>query len=124
MTADDGPAPLGWPLDWRALDGPQRQAWWEQLWRDAIRLGDRYRLGLRSGWWRDDVQVEALAAFAAWVAGYDSGAWTDPTGKLQMLYDLDRICALLRGGEAVFDRDRDREAFARHVAAAVNLDGT
>jgi hypothetical protein len=110
------PRALGWPLDWRALEPRQRSVWWEQLWSDAIRLRDRYRLGLRSGWWQDDIQVEALAAFAAWATAYDGGAWNDPQGKLQLLYDLDRIRAMLRGGESVFDPDRDRREFSRYLA--------
>jgi hypothetical protein len=89
--------------------------WWERLWDDAIRLRDRYRLGLRASWWRDDIQVEALAALAAWVTAYDTAAWNDPQGKLQLLYDLDRIRALLRGGDDVFDPQRDRDAFVQHV---------
>jgi hypothetical protein len=117
LTGESDRAPLGWPLDWRALEPAQRKIWWEQLWRDAIRLGKRYRLGLRSGWWRDDVQVETLAALAAWTAGYDSGAWTDPSGKLQLLYDLDRIRALLRGGDDVFDPQRHEDEFSEHIDA-------
>jgi hypothetical protein len=49
---------------------------------------------LRSGWWEDPVQVEALAALAAWVERYDSGEWDDPPGKLALLYDLERLAAL------------------------------
>src|SRR5205807_3359421 len=103
------PPPQGtrWPLDWRGLPPPERWIWWDQLWLDATRLRDRYRLALRSGWWEDDIQVEALAALAAWSNAYESGAWNDPQGKLQLLYDLDRIRLLLRAGEHVFDPDRD-----------------
>ena len=106
---------IGWPLEWRRLEPRARWVWWEQLWSDVIRLGDRYRLGLRAGWWQDDIQVETLAALAAWTTGYDSGAWNDPPGKLQLLYDLDRVRGLLRAGEDVFDPDRDRESFVRHL---------
>ena len=62
--------------------------WWEQLWADVCALRGRYRLSLRSGWWEDQVQVETLAALAAWVERYDSGEWDDPPGKLALIYDL------------------------------------
>lgn len=110
-------SPGGWPLQWRGLPPRARWIWWQQLWSDAIRLRDRYRLALRSPWWQDDIQVEALAALSAWSHAYDTGAWNDPAGKLQLLYDLDRIRGLLRAGGDVFDPDRDGDAFARHLAA-------
>ena len=69
-----------WPLDWRSLYPRERWMWFEQLWTDACMLRERYRLALRAGWWEDQVQVEALAAFAAWVHLYDCGDWTDPPG--------------------------------------------
>ena len=75
----------------------------------------RYRLALRSGWWEDQVQVEALAALSAWVERYDSGEWDDPPGKLALLYDLERVAALLRDGGEPFHPDRDRLAFARYL---------
>ena len=53
-------------------------------------LRERYRLGLRSGWWEDAIQVEAIAALAAWIDRYDTGEWDDPPGKLNLLYDLER----------------------------------
>ena len=68
-----------------------------------------------SGWWESEVQVEALAALAAWVERYESGEWDDPPGKLALLYDLDGVAVLLKGGERPFDPDRDRLAFARHL---------
>jgi hypothetical protein len=110
-------SPLGpeWALDWRPVEAQERAGWWEHLWSAAIELNDRYRLGLRSGWWREEIQVEALAAFAAWVRAYDSGTWTDPVGKLQLLYDLDRVRALLRGGEHVFDSEREQATYARET---------
>jgi hypothetical protein len=89
--------------------------WFEQLWSDVCQLRGRYRLALRSGWWEDQVQVEALAALAAWVERYDSGEWDDPPGKLALLYDLERVAALLRDGGEPFHPDRDRLAFARHL---------
>ncbi len=90
--------------------------WFEQLWADACELRTRYRLGLRSGWWEDEIQVEALAALAAWTERYDAGEWDDPPGKLALLYDLERLGALLRDGDAPFHPDRDRLAFVRHMA--------
>jgi hypothetical protein len=107
----------GWRLDWRELPPHARWVWWDQLWIDANRLRDRYRLVLRSGWWQDDIQVETLAALAAIVNGYDAGAWNDPVAKLQLLFDLDRVRGLLRAGEDVFDTARDRAAFDRHLLA-------
>jgi len=90
----------------------ERRLWWEQLWTDVCALRGRYRLGVRSGWWDDNVQVEALAGVAAWVERYDSGEWDDPPGKLALLYDLERVRELIRGGEP-FHPHRDRLAFAR-----------
>jgi hypothetical protein len=61
------------------------------------------------------VQVEALAALAAWLERYDSGEWDDPPGKLALLYDLERVATLLRDGGEPFHPDRDRLAFARFL---------
>ena len=58
---------------------------------------------MRSDWWEDDIQVEALAALAAWVHRYDTGEWDDPPGKLALLYDLERVAAMLREGLEPFD---------------------
>jgi hypothetical protein len=109
---DDGEA-RRWPLDWQSLYPRERWLWFEQLWADACMLRERYRVALRSGWWEDQRQVEALAAFAAWVHLYDSGEWDDPPGKLALLYDLERLALLLRDGGDPFHPDRDRLAFAR-----------
>ncbi|MGB0094051.1 MAG: hypothetical protein WBP81_16155 [Solirubrobacteraceae bacterium] len=65
-------------------------------------LRERYRLPVRSGWWEHHLQVEALAALAAWVHLYDSGDWDDPPGKLALLYDLERIAGLLGDGVSRF----------------------
>ena len=89
--------------------------WFEQLWADVCALRERYRLPVRSGWWEDPIQVEALAAFAAWAQRYDSGEWDDPPGKLALLYDLARIGELLRDGNDPFHQDRDRVPFARYL---------
>jgi hypothetical protein len=104
-----------WPLQWQGLYPRERWMWFEQLWIDACRLRERFRLALRSGWWTDQVQVEALAALAAWVARYDSGEWDDPPGKHALLYDLERVALLLREGVEPFHPDRDRLAFCRHL---------
>lgn len=104
-----------WPLDWHSLYPRERWMWFEQLWSDACMLRERYRIALRAGWWEDQIQVEALAAFAAWVHLYDCGEWTDPQGKLALLYDLERLAELLRDGADPFHPDRDRLAFARHL---------
>jgi hypothetical protein len=104
-----------WPLDWQGLYPRERWMWFEQLWSDVCALRERYRLPVRSGWWEDQVQVEALAALAAWTNRYDSGEWDDPPGKLALLYDLERIAVLLRDGSEPFHLDRDRMAFARYL---------
>lgn len=107
----DEPPTARWPLDWHGLYRRERWIWFEQLWSDVCLLRSRYRLALRKSWWEDQVQVETLAAFAAWVARYDTGEWDDPPGKLALLYDLERVAALLRDGLDPFDPDRDRAAF-------------
>jgi hypothetical protein len=111
----DEEPPRSWPLDWRSLYPRERWLWFEQLWTDVCDLRERYRLAVRSGWWEDSLQVEALAALAAWVHLYDSGDWNDPPGKLALLYDLERVAVLLRDGGEPFHPDRDRIAFARHL---------
>jgi hypothetical protein len=111
----DEPVPQRWPLDWRGLYPRERWLWFEQLWSDVCELRARYRLPVRAAWWEDEVQVEALAALAAWVERYDSGEWDDPPGKLALLFDLQRISELLRDGNEPFHPDRDRLAFARHL---------
>ena len=103
-----------WPLAATDLLPRERWLWWEQLWSDVRVLRVRYHLPVRSGWWEDQVQVETLAALAAWVERYDSGEWDDPPGKLALLYDLERVRELIRGGEP-FHPDRDRLAFARFL---------
>jgi hypothetical protein len=104
-----------WPLDWRGLYPRERWLWFEQLWSDVCRLRERYRLAVRAGWWENDVQLEALAALAAWVGRYDSGEWDDPPGKLALLYDLERVATLLRDGLDPFSPSRDRRAFERYL---------
>jgi hypothetical protein len=104
-----------WPLDWRGLYPKERWMWFEQLWSDVCSLRVRYRLPVRSAWWEDQIQVEALAALAAWIERYDCGEWDDPPGKLALLYDLERIAALLRDGSDPFHPDRERTAFTRYL---------
>jgi hypothetical protein len=117
--APDPEPDLGeWPLHWGGLEPASRWLWWEQLWRDVAALSVRYRLPVRSGWWEDEIQVEALAALAAWVERYDSGTWDDPPGKLALLAELERIGVLLRDGNDPFNRERDWPAFVCHITAA------
>lgn len=110
---DDGSG--RWPLGPRGLYPRERWLWFEQLWTDACMLRERYHLALRAGWWEDSVQVEALAALAAWVERYDCGEWDDPPGKLTLLYDLERVSSLLRDGLEPFFPARDRAAFMRFL---------
>lgn len=105
----------GWPLDHHSLLPRERWLWFERLWSDVSRLRDRYRLPVRCGWWEHELQVEALAALAAWVERYDCGEWDDPPRKLALLYDLEHVAALLRDGSQPFHSDRDRPAFTRHL---------
>jgi hypothetical protein len=103
------------PMTWHALAPGARWRWFDQLWSDVCSLSARYRLSVRSGWWADELQVEVLAAFAAWVQRYDSGEWDDPPGKLALLFDLERVAAALRDGVDPFNPERDRLAFERHL---------
>jgi hypothetical protein len=107
--------PQRWPLTWRGLLPRERWLWFERLWSDVCTLRERYRLSVRSEWWADEVQVEVLAALAAWVERYDTGEWDDPPGKLSLLFDLERVAAALRDGIDPFHPDRDRMAFVRHL---------
>jgi hypothetical protein len=104
-----------WPLSWRGLYPRERWLWFERVWADVCDLRVRYRLAVRSGWWEDEVQLEALAALAAWADRYDSGEWDDPPGKLALLFELERVAALLRDGLDPFHPERDREAFVNHL---------
>jgi hypothetical protein len=68
--------PARWPMStWRGLYPRERCRWFTQLWSDVCMLRTRYRLAVRSGWWEDQIQVETLAAFAAWADRYDSGKY-------------------------------------------------
>jgi hypothetical protein len=111
---DDALSPR-WPLHWRELYPRERWMWFEQLWEGVGMLRDRYRLAIRSGWWENEIQVEALAALSAWVSRYDSGEWDDPPGKLALLYDLERVSLLLRDGGDPFHPARDRPAYVLHL---------
>jgi hypothetical protein len=107
--------PQRWPLDWRGLYPRERWIWFERLWADVCTLRERYRLPIRSRWWEDSIQVEALAALAAWTARYDSGEWDDPPGKLSLLFELERLEGVLRDGHEPFHPARDRPAFGVHL---------
>jgi hypothetical protein len=96
-------------------DIDQCREWFERLWLDVCALRRRYQLPVRRTWWENPLQVEVLAAFAAWVERYDSGEWDDPPGKLALLYDIERVSGLLREGEEPFYPDRDRLAFERFL---------
>jgi hypothetical protein len=104
-----------WPMTWRGLYPRERWLWFERLWADVCTLRLRYRLAIRSGWWEDEVQLETLAALAAWTNRYDSGEWDDPPGKLALLCDLERVAVLLRDGLDPFAPERDRETFVRYL---------
>jgi len=93
------------------------RTWFDGLWIDVCRLRERYMLPIRTYWWENPVQVETLAALAAWVERYDSCEWDDPPGKLALLYDLEKVATMLRDGNDPFYPDRDRPAFDRFVAA-------
>jgi hypothetical protein len=67
-----------WPLDWRGLYPRERWIWFERLWTDVCMLRERYRIAVRSGWWEDAIQVEALAALAAWSNGMTRANGTIP----------------------------------------------
>jgi hypothetical protein len=100
---------------WRGLEATQRWEWFQQLHAAAAHLDRRYRLGMRSGWWEDDVQVELLAALAAWVGMFDYASWTDPEGKARLLLQLPSFRELLRGGAQTFETDGDRDRFADYL---------
>ena len=108
VTFDEPPR---WPLHWSGLMMCDRWAWFDRLWQSVCALGTRYGLPVRSGWWESELQVEALAALAAWVDRYDSVEWDDPPGKLSLLYEIERVAGLLRDGNEPFHPDRDRRQF-------------
>ena len=103
-------------LSWRQFDGPaQRLSWWLTLWDDVCALRTRYRLPIRARWWEEEIQVEALAALAAWAERFDTGDWEDPPSKLTLLYELERLGTLLRDGNEPFLPHRDRPVFERFL---------
>jgi hypothetical protein len=104
-----------WPLSYHGLGPVDRWLWFDQLWTEVTMLRERYRVMARSGWWEDEIQVEALAAVAEWTARYDSGEWDDPPGKLALLHDLQRVTELLRPGTQPFAPERDRAEFERYL---------
>jgi hypothetical protein len=108
-------APPRWPLTHRGLLPFERMRFFSTLYDDVCMLRGRYRLPVRKGWWESEVQIETLAALAAWVARFDSGEWDCPIAKVELLEHLDRISPLLRDGADPFHPDRDRTAFVRYV---------
>ena len=100
---------------WRGLEPDQRWQWFQALYKQAAHLDSRYRLGLRSGRWEDDVQVELLTALGAWVAMFDYANWTDPEAKTRLILGLPAIRELLRGGAQQFHPDHDRDTFEQHL---------
>ena len=69
-------------LSWRQLQRTDaRRDWWAVLWDDVCRLRARYRLSVRSRWWEDEIQVEALAALSAWVSGMTAAIGRIPPGN-------------------------------------------
>jgi hypothetical protein len=100
---------------WRSLESEQRWEWFQQLYAAAGHLDRRYRLGLRSGWWEDELQLELLAALAAWVGMFDYASWTDPEGKARLLLQLPSFREALRGGAQTFEPDGDRGRFEQHL---------
>ena len=51
-----------WPMAPAHLLPRERWMWWEQLWTDVIMLAERYRISPAKDWWKNRLQVEALAA--------------------------------------------------------------
>ena len=100
---------------WRGLESEQRWEWFQQLYAAAGHLDRRYRLGLRSGWWEDELQLELLAALAAWVGMFDYASWTDPEGKARRLLQLPSFREALRGGAQTFEPAGDRTRFEQHL---------
>ena len=110
MTADVAVA------GWRSLRDPtQRWDWFQKLYDQAAHLERRYRLALRSGWWEDEIQVELIATVGAWVGMFDYANWVDPEAKVRLLFQLQSVRELVRGGAQHFDPERDRQAFEHHL---------
>jgi hypothetical protein len=53
LDGELGEGSARWPLGWQGLYPRERWLWFEQLWTDVCGLRERYRLPLRSGWWKD-----------------------------------------------------------------------
>ena len=107
--------------DWRPLSPPERWDWWTGLWFQVIALCERYRLELRTGWWREPELVERLEAFCRWVWLHDSGRLSDaphsaPPGKLALLdYLRTTLRSDVAGGDGPFHPGADWAAYARHA---------
>lgn len=109
MTADVAVA------GWRGLEPEQQWQWFHKLYQQAAHLDHRYRLALRSGWWEDEIQIELLATLGAWVGMFDYANWVDPEAKARLLFGLQSVRELVRGGAQQFDPERDCEAFEHHL---------
>jgi hypothetical protein len=93
--------------------------WFDRMWRAVATLRARYALPLRRGWWAQPLQLETLAALAEWVSHYDEGDWDDPSGKIALLLDLERVAGLLREGAEPFQPERDQADFEMYVDSYV-----
>jgi hypothetical protein len=111
----DTQTPLSPPL----TDPQAAHEWFAHLYDQVTAVKVRYKLPVRTGWWADALHYETLAAFVNWVERYDSGEWDDPPGKLALLYDLERVSAMLRDGNDPFDPTAHRGAFDEFLAAIV-----
>ena len=100
---------------WRGLEPEQRWSWFQRLYDQAAHLDPRYRLGVRTGWWEDEIQLELLATVGAWVGMFDYANWADPEAKARLILQLQSIRELVRGGAQQFDPARDRQAFEHHL---------
>jgi hypothetical protein len=108
---------------WRSLAPAQRRDWFQKLYDQAAHLDRRYRLGLRSGWWEDEIQVELLATLGAWVGMFDYANWVDPEAKARLLFGLQSVRELVRGGAQQFEPERDHQAFEHHLRTHRECEG-
>ena len=112
---------IRWPLTWRGLLPRERWQWFERLWSDACELRVRYRLAIRSQWWEDEVQVEALAALARLRAAEPVSWLPSLEGWLVTRHDL--VLAAMRDA-ATFTVDDPRFSTAQVVGPSMlSLDG-
>ena len=93
--------------------------WFEHLWSRRLHAARALWPAGAHELVEDQMQLEALAALAAWTERYDDGEWDDPPGKLALLFDLERIGSLLRDGNEPFHPDRDRRSSSRTSPSSV-----